>query len=62
MIQQNIPLTNTKKEATFLVESLTLRYDPMGNSPTCTANLLFPTSIVHLQFFLLLNNGKRKGY
>ena len=31
--QLKIPLTSTIKRTTFLVEPLTLRYDPMGNSP-----------------------------
>ena len=32
-LKENFPLTSTRKVTELFVESLTLRYEPMGNSP-----------------------------
>ena len=36
---KKIPLTSTRKVTELLVESVTLRYDPMGNLPRCDQTL-----------------------
>ena len=45
---KKISLTSTRKVPELLVESLTLRYDPMGNSPRCGG------SVVHIEFSVQL--------